>query len=48
MTTKEKIIRTAIDAFNRQSYDSVTLADLAELLNISRGNLAYHFKENIT
>lgn len=45
MTTKEKIIQTAIDLFNEHGYEVTTLAHLAEKLNMSRGNLAYHFKD---
>lgn len=45
MTTKERILATAIEQFNLKGYETVTLAELAELLGISRGNLAYHFKE---
>jgi AcrR family transcriptional regulator len=45
MKTKDKIIEKAIALFNEHNYDIITLADLAEALGISRGNLAYHFKE---
>lgn len=45
MTTREKIIATAIQQFNLKGFELVNLGELAELLGISRGNLAYHFKE---
>jgi AcrR family transcriptional regulator len=45
MTTKEKIIETAINLFNGKGYEVTTLAEVAETLGMSRGNLAYHFKE---
>ena len=45
MKTKEKIISTAIDQFNKLGYDSLNLFELANILNISRGNLTYHFKD---
>ena len=45
MSTRDRIIDTAIQQFNKRGYELVTLAELAEILGISRGNLAYHFKE---
>ncbi|MFT4737150.1 MAG: AcrR family transcriptional regulator [Cyclobacteriaceae bacterium] len=45
MTTKEKIIETSVDLFNARGYEVVTLAEIAETLKMSRGNLAYHFRE---
>lgn len=45
MTTKEKIIESAIELFNRQGYGVVTLTELADHLEMSRGNLAYHFRD---
>ena len=45
MTTKEKIIETAIRLFNDKGYEVTTLADVADGMHMSRGNLAYHFKE---
>ncbi|MCG9910170.1 MAG: TetR/AcrR family transcriptional regulator [Flavobacteriales bacterium] len=44
MTTREKIIFAAVDLFNEQGISPVTLRDIAEKVNISIGNLAYHFK----
>lgn len=44
MDTKEKIISTATKVFNQRGFSSVNLKELAEVLNISRGNLTYHFK----
>lgn len=45
MSTRQKIIDTAIGLFNTKGYDAVTLAEIAEVLGISRGNLAYHYKD---
>jgi AcrR family transcriptional regulator len=47
MGTKEKIIESAISVFNEQGYGSATLLDIADHLQISRGNLAYHFKDKL-
>ena len=41
---KEKILSTATKLFNEYGYGTVTLYDIANEMNISRGNLAYHFK----
>ena len=45
MTTKEKIIKAATQAFNEKGYGAVNLKELAKRMGISRGNLAYHFKD---
>ena len=44
MNTKEKIIATATTVFNEKGYSAVNLKELAQVLDISRGNLTYHFK----
>lgn len=43
--TKLNIIEEAKAAFNEKSYEAVSLHELAQRLNMSRGNLAYHFKD---
>ena len=43
--TKEKIIDTAIQCFNKDSYGAISLHELAKATGISRGNLTYHFKD---
>lgn len=43
--TKNKIIEFSIQCFNEEGYASITLQELAKRLGISRGNLAYHFKD---
>ncbi len=43
MNTKQKIIQTATQVFNKKGYSSVNLKELAQVLGISRGNLTYHF-----
>lgn len=45
MTTREKIIQQGIAYFNRQGYNSTSLFELAKEMGMSRGNLAYHFKD---
>jgi len=44
MKTRERIISQVIDAYNTKGYHAFSLADLAQLCNMSRGNLAYHYK----
>jgi len=44
MKTRERIISSVIDAFNEKGYHSFSLAELAQKCNMSRGNLAYHYK----
>ncbi len=44
MKTRERIISSVISAFNEKGYHSFSLADLAQKCNMSRGNLAYHYK----
>lgn len=45
MSTKTKILQQATRFFNRKGYGSITLFELAKELGMSRGNLAYHFKD---
>ncbi len=45
MTTKEKIISKAREQFNENGFSAVSLFELAQTLGMSRGNLAYHFKD---
>ena len=45
MTTKEKIMRLATAHFNRVGYAATNLHELANEIGMSRGNLAYHFKD---
>ena len=45
MKTKERILKTAIDIFNKYGYNSISFQELANYLKISRGNLTYHFKD---
>lgn len=44
MKTRDRIIYAVIDAFNEDGYHHYSLADLAQKCNMSRGNLAYHYK----
>lgn len=45
MSTRQKIIQKATSYFNRNGYNSTSLFELAKEIGMSRGNLAYHFKE---
>jgi len=44
MKTKERILQTATQLFNQQGTKNITTNHIAEALNISVGNLYYHFK----
>ena len=44
MTTKERIINAAVLLFNRNGINQVSVRQIASEINISHGNLAYHFK----
>ena len=43
--TKQKILDTARELFNERGYNAVSLKDIADALNISKGNLTYHFRK---
>ncbi len=45
MDTKERILNQAIMAFNRSGYGAVNLFELAKSLDMSRGNMTYHFRD---
>ncbi|AGX42192.1 TetR/AcrR family transcriptional regulator [Clostridium saccharobutylicum] len=42
---KKQIIEKAIELFNEKGYESVTMRDISGALQISVGNLTYHFKK---
>lgn len=44
MTTKDKILQAALKLFNLRGVSNVTIRDIAAAVNISPGNLVYHFK----
>lgn len=44
VSTKQKIINKAVKLYNQKGYASVTLFELAGALDMTRGNLTYHFK----
>jgi AcrR family transcriptional regulator len=43
MTTKEKILHTSLQLFNEHGFENITVRDIAKAMNISHGNLCYHF-----
>lgn len=43
-TTKERIIDAADDLFYQKGYEFTSFADIADEVNISRGNFYHHFK----
>ena len=45
ISTKQKIIKKSIALFNKKGFASVTLVDIAKSMNMTRGNLTYHFKD---
>nr|WP_315026858.1 TetR/AcrR family transcriptional regulator [uncultured Chryseobacterium sp.] len=46
MNTKEKILSKALELFNEKGYNNITTRHIAAVLNISAGNLHYHFKHS--
>ncbi|MBV7530828.1 TetR/AcrR family transcriptional regulator [Chitinophaga sp. sic0106] len=44
MTTKEKILAAALKLYNEQGTDAITIRHVAKEINISHGNLQYHYK----
>ena len=43
-TTRQQIVEAADDLFYRQGFDHTSFADIAKVVNISRGNFYHHFK----
>ena len=44
MKTRDRIVKVSLDLFNAEGETHVTSVDLANVLDISPGNLYYHFK----
>jgi len=44
MTTRDHIVEAADQLFYRQGFDHTSFADIADVVQISRGNFYYHFK----
>ena len=42
--TKEKILRTSLDLFNNEGEANISSVDIAAVMEISPGNLYYHYK----
>mgnify|MGYP000244670743 CR=1 FL=1 len=45
MKTKTKILSASLKLFNEKGYSNVTIRMVAQALNMSSGNLNYHFKK---
>jgi len=45
VNTKQKILNKAIELFNEKGFASVTLFEIAGELEMTRGNLTYHFRD---
>lgn len=43
--TKDKILHKALELFNQQGYAAVNFLELSRHLQMSRGNLTYHFRD---
>ena len=43
-STRERITQAARTLFNERGYNAVSVADIAQEVGISKGNLTYHFK----
>lgn len=48
MSTKERILAAALVQFNELGTDQTTVRSIAEAIDISHGNLCYHFKNTDT
>lgn len=46
MKTKDKILSKAVELFNEKGYNNITTRHIAADLNISAGNLHYHFRHS--
>ena len=45
VTTRQRIMKKAVELFNKNGFASVTLFEIAGALKMTRGNLVYHFKD---
>jgi TetR/AcrR family transcriptional regulator, transcriptional repressor for nem operon len=43
-TTRDRIVRAADDLFYRRGFENTSFADIADAVQISRGNFYYHFR----
>ena len=44
-TTRQRILDKAVELFNNNGFASVTLFEIAGALDMTRGNLTYHYKD---
>ncbi len=44
MTTRDRIVQAADQLFYRQGFEHTSFSDIADDVQISRGNFYYHFK----
>ena len=45
MSTKQRILKSATKIFNENGFSGITLFEIAGKLKMTRGNLAYHYKD---
>lgn len=45
--TKQRILTEAVKQFNEQGFGHVSLRDIAKAIDISQGNLTYHYKTKV-
>ena len=43
-STRDTIVDVANDLFHRQGYNMTSIADIADQIGITKGNLQYHFR----
>lgn len=47
ITTRQRVLNTSAELFNRYGVEAVSISQIAEGLKISAGNLTYHFEKKV-